>query len=115
MANSAPETKSSGHPKASEYEEKFRAEMAEVRHEIAALAKSIGGQSKERVADLQDRAAEMSEEVLDESRRALKKLGKQVANLEKDMEVRVREHPLQWFLGALGVGLVFAMLVRRGE
>jgi ElaB/YqjD/DUF883 family membrane-anchored ribosome-binding protein len=115
MATTASESKSNGHPKTSEYEAEIRAEMAEIRNDIAALAKSVGGYGKVRATDLQDRATEMSDEVLNESRRALKKLGKQVASLEKDMEVNVREHPLHWFLGALGVGMVFAMLVRRGE
>lgn len=31
------------------------------------------------------------------------------------METHVREHPLQWFLGALGVGLVLTMLMRKGD
>ena len=115
MATTSSETKSDSHSKASEYEDEIRAEMAEIRNDIAALAKSFGGYGKVRATELQDRAAEMSDEVLNEARRALKKLGKQVSNLEKDMEVRVREHPLQWFLGALGVGLVFAMLVRQRE
>lgn len=115
MATTAPETKSNGHPNLTDYEAEIRTEMEELRRDIAALSKSARGYGKVRVTDMQDRAAEMSEEVLKDSRRALKKLGKQVASLEQDMEVKVREHPLQWFLGALGIGLVFAMLVRRGE
>jgi len=115
MATTASEAKSNDQPKASEYEAALRAEMAEIRQDIAAMAKSVGRYGKVRKADLQDRASEMSEEVLDESRRALKKLGKQVKSLEKNMEADVREHPLQWFLGALGIGLVFAVLARRGE
>lgn len=115
MATTASEAKSNDQPKATEYEAEIRAEMEEIRQDIAALAKSVSRYGKVRKADLQDRASDMSEEILEESRRALKKLGKQVKGLEKNMEADVREHPLQWFLGALGIGLVFAMFARRGE
>jgi len=115
MATTVSETKSNSAPKASEYEDEIRAEIAEIRQDIAALVKSVGGYSKARKTDFQDRAAEMSEEALNDSRRALKKLGKQVKDLEKNMEAEVREHPLQWFLGAVGIGLVFAIFARRGE
>ncbi|MCI2395974.1 hypothetical protein MN186_16190 [Aliiroseovarius sp. N1F302] len=64
---------------------------------------------------MQANATDFTEEVLDESRRAVKKLGKQVFRLEKDMESNVRENPVHWFLGALGVGLVFTMLMRRNH
>lgn len=115
MAIKVSETKSNSAPKASEYENQIRAEIAEIRQDIAALVKSVGGYGKARKNDLQDRAAEMSEEVLNDSRRALKKLGKQIKNLEKNVETEVRDHPLQWFFGAVGIGLLFAVFARRGE
>jgi ElaB/YqjD/DUF883 family membrane-anchored ribosome-binding protein len=113
MATAAKQTKSNSHPEVSEYEGEIRSEMAEIRKDIAALTKSLSGYGKARASELEDRAFDVSGEMLAESRRALKKLGKQVSSLEKDMEVKVREHPLQWFLGALGVGLVLAMIMRR--
>ncbi len=115
MAGTEKQSKSNGDNEASAYEDEIRGEMAEIRSDIAALTKSLGKYGKARAEGLQDRASEWSDEMLAESRRAAKKLGKQVSRLEKDMELRVREHPLQWFLGALGLGLVISMLIRRNN
>ncbi len=114
MATATTDAKANGNT-ASEYEDEMRAEMAEIRTDIAALTKSMSGYGKARAENLQDRAVEWSDDVRDETRRAVKKLGKKVTNLEKDLEVKVRENPLQWFLGALGVGLVLTMLVGRSK
>lgn len=97
------------------YEKELRAEMAEIREDIAALTTTLKGYGKARASDLQDEAREFTDEVIADSRKALKKLNKQVAKLESNMETHVREHPLQWFLGALGVGLVLTMLMRKGD
>lgn len=113
MAQTATDPKSNGNPEVSAYEEELRTEMADIRNALASLSKSLAGYGKARADDLQDSAAEWSDEVVAESRRAVKKLGKQLTRLEKDMEAKVRERPLQWFLGALGMGLVIAMLMRR--
>jgi ElaB/YqjD/DUF883 family membrane-anchored ribosome-binding protein len=113
MTTAAKQDKSNDNPGSADYEDEIRAEMAEIRNDILALTKSLKGYGKARANELEDRAYNASDEARAEAKRALKKLGKQVANLEKDMEVKVREHPLQWFVGALGVGLVIAMMMRR--
>ncbi len=113
MATAEKETKSNGNPGVSGYEDEIRAEMAEIRNDIAALTKSLGKYGKARADDMQASATDFTEEMLAESRRAVKKLGKQVTRLEKNMETNVREHPLQWFLGAVGVGLLVTMLTQR--
>lgn len=115
MATAEKETKSNGNPGIAKYEDEIRAEMAEIRNDIAALTKSLGEYGKARADGLQASATDFTEEMLEESRRAVKKLGKQVSRLEKDMESNVREHPLQWFVGALGLGLVLTMLMRRNH
>lgn len=115
MATPTTDTKANSKPPVSDYEKEIRAEMAEIRTDIAALVKSLGKYSKASADSLQDGATDLTEEMLAESRRAAKKLGKKVSRLEKDMETKVREHPLQWFLGALGIGLVFTMLMQRNR
>ena len=115
MATTATDTKSNSNPPVTEYEEEIRTEMAEIRNDIAALTKTLGKYGKARVDGLQDSASDFTDEMVAESRRAVKKLGKQVSRLEKDMESNVREHPLQWFIGALGLGLVVTMLMRRNH
>ena len=98
-----------------DFEAEVRAEMAEIKSTLTALTKSLVDYGKARVDGVQDQASDWSDEVLAESRRATKKLAKQVSMLEKNMETTVCEHPLQWFLGALGIGLVVAMLVQKSR
>jgi ElaB/YqjD/DUF883 family membrane-anchored ribosome-binding protein len=98
-----------------DYEAEVRAEMAEIKATLAAMTKSLVEYGKARVDGVQDQASDWSDEVLAESRRATKKLGKKMSRLERDMETTVREHPLQWFLGALGIGLVVAVLVQKSR
>jgi len=98
-----------------DYETQVRAEMAEIKSALAAMTKSLVDYGKARVDGVQDQASDWSDEVFAESRRAAKKLGKKMSRLEKNVETTVREHPLQWFLGALGIGLVVAMLVQKSR
>ncbi|MCK8465542.1 hypothetical protein MUY35_16905 [Aliiroseovarius sp. S1339] len=115
MATTAAEAKSNKGSDLSKYESEIRNDMAELKKDIAALTKTMGEYGKARADDLQGRASDWSDEMLAESRRTVKKLGKQVSRLEKDMEAQVREHPLQWFLGALGLGLMVTILMRRNH
>ncbi|WP_435673202.1 DUF883 family protein [Marivita sp.] len=115
MATSAKDTESNSKQPIADYEKEIRAEMAEIRTDLAALTKALGKYGKARVDGLQDDASDLTEEMIAESRRAVKKLGKQVSRLEKDLESNVRENPLQWLLGAMGVGLVITMLMRRNH
>ncbi|WP_415183025.1 DUF883 family protein [Phaeovulum sp.] len=115
MATAGAESKPDTQADFSAYEEEIRADMADIRKDIAALTKTLGKYGKARADGLQIDASDFTEEMLTESRRAVKKLSKQVAKLEKNMKANVQENPLQWFLGALGLGLVIAMLVRRNH
>lgn len=115
MATQDTTTKSGTGPSSEDYEKEIRAEMAEIRKDIATLTSTLGKYGKARAEDLQDSASEMTDEMLEESRRAVKKLGKQVSRLEKEMETKVRENPLPWFLGAIGLGLVVAMMMGRNH
>lgn len=113
MADNAKDTKLGSTPDAPEFQDEIQAEMAEIKSNLAALTKTLAKYGKTRADGLQDRAAEWSDDLMAESRQAVKKLRKQVSRLEADVETNVRNHPLQWFFGALGLGLVVAMLVRR--
>ena len=112
MTTVGTETKANGSPAASGLEKEVRAEIAEIRRSLAELTELLVGYGKAGADGLEDRASDWSNEALAELRRATRKLGKQLSRLERDMEVKVREHPLQWFLGALGIGLVFAVLAQ---
>lgn len=107
MATATKETESEA------LEKELRSEMAEIRKDIGTLTTTLKDYGKARASDLQDDARTATDEVIEESRRALKKLNKQAAKLESKLENHVRDHPLQWFLGALGVGLVLTMLMRK--
>lgn len=112
MPADSKDVKASPSSELSEYEDGIRVEMAVIRDDLAALTQSLSEYAKARKEDLQDRATEWSDEMLVDSSRAVKKLGKKVARLEKDLEVKVSENPVHWLLGALGVGLLVTMMFR---
>lgn len=91
----------------------IEAELAALRKEVSALARSLSAFGKTKVDDLSDRAQEMSEDLLQGKRRAIKALRKQLNDVEQSVEKNVKEHPLSWFFGALGLGVLVALLVRR--
>ncbi len=87
-------------------------ELAELRADIAALAKSVGKYGRSRADDMQHRAHDLPDELLDDTRLALKRMRQQISGLERNLEGNVREHPLQWFMGAAGLGLLIAFFIR---
>lgn len=93
--------------------EEIAAELAALRADVAALAKSIGGYGKARAAEFRSSAEAASEDLLDNSRKALKDIRKQIDELEGELETRVREHPLQTLMIALGLGVLISLIIRR--
>lgn len=93
--------------------EEIAAELAALRNDVAALAKSIGGYGKVRAAELRGSAEAATDDLLESSRKALKDLRKQIDELEGELETRVREHPLQTLLIAVGLGFLLSLVIRR--
>jgi ElaB/YqjD/DUF883 family membrane-anchored ribosome-binding protein len=93
--------------------DEIAAELTALRADVAALAKSIGAYGKARATEFRGSAEAASEDVLQSSRKALKDVRKQIDVLEGDLEARVREHPLQTLMIALGLGFVISLLIRR--
>jgi ElaB/YqjD/DUF883 family membrane-anchored ribosome-binding protein len=115
MNIAASDAKADRNSGASVYENEIRAEMAEIKGDIAALTKALTGYGKARADGLQDRASDWSDDLVKKSRKSVKKLEKQISRLEKDVETSVRANPVQWFLGALGIGLAVAMLMGKSR
>lgn len=95
------------------HSDEIAAELAALRADVAALAKSIGGYGKARTSELRSSAKATSETLLDSSREAVQDIRKQIDELEGQLETRVREHPLQTLMIALGLGFLISLVIRR--
>ena len=113
MVNASTSVKGEASSASAASSEEFAAELAALRADVAALAKSVGGYSKTRAAELRDSAEAATEDLLVNSRKALKDLRKQIVELEGGLETRVKEHPLQTLMVALGLGILLSLIIRR--
>ena len=89
------------------------AEVAQIRQDIAALAKTLGAVGKARLDALPDAASRTAEETLESARQGLKDIRREVSALEQRAERSVVDHPMQSLLVAVGFGFLIAFLVRR--
>ncbi|OSP56126.1 YqjD family protein [Pseudoruegeria sp. SK021] len=88
-------------------------EVNKARNDLTALKKTIGDLGKEKMDALKGMTDDLPDELMERSREAIADLRKQITVLERDLENRVREKPLAWLLGAVGVGVVLAAILRR--
>ena len=88
-------------------------DIEKLRKDIAALARLVGEFSRASGSDINERVHHLSDDVIAESRRAIGDIRHRMADAEKTVEANVREHPLTWFLGAVGIGALLALLLRR--
>jgi ElaB/YqjD/DUF883 family membrane-anchored ribosome-binding protein len=91
----------------------FEAEIAHLRSEVIALAKSVGDLGRASGAGIADQAQHLSDDLTADARRAAQDIGQRLSAAEKPLEDSLRDHPLTWFLGALGIGAFLALLLRR--
>ena len=100
-------TAGSAHGTANEIE----AELAAIRKDLSELAKSLLALGKGR----SEEAQEMSAVMIEGARKAIADLRTQLDSLEATVEDKVRSHPVPWFLGALGFGVILALIQRRNH
>lgn len=86
-------------------------ELQDLRADVAALVASLQRYGALGAAELKERAEGLSDEAMAESLRSVRDLRRQVDALEAQMEGNVRAHPLAWLAGALGIGMLFGLLV----
>lgn len=88
-------------------------ELQDLRADVAALVASLQRYGALGAAELKDRAQGFSDEAMAESLRTVRDLRRQVDALQSQLEGDVRAHPLAWLAGALGIGLLFGLLISR--
>lgn len=91
----------------------FEKELAELRRDVAALARSVVDLGQASGDEMADRVHNLTDEMVTESRRAIRQIRQRLNQVEASLEHNVRDHPMPWFLGALGIGVVLALLLRR--
>ncbi len=104
-------TAGSAHGTANEIE----AELAAIRKDLSELAKSLLALGKGRSEEARAQAQEMSAVMIEGARKAIADLRTQLDSLEATVEDKVRSHPVPWFLGALGFGVILALILRRNH
>ena len=87
--------------------EAARAELAEIRKDLSALAQSVGVYSRHRSGD-----------AVEEIRHLLDALQHGAVSVEKKVEKNMRDHPREWFgsaIGLLGIGLALGLIFGRRD
>jgi ElaB/YqjD/DUF883 family membrane-anchored ribosome-binding protein len=95
--------------------EDIQKEIQELREDVAALARSIREYGDVGAREVRGRVGDMSDEAIAEALRVVKELRGRLDSAESQLEGKVREHPLGWLAGAVGIGLVFGMLFSRRD
>ena len=88
-------------------------ELQDLRADVAALVASLQRYGGLGAADLKGRVQDLSDDAMAESLRTVRDLRRQVDALQSQLEGDVRSHPLAWLAGALGIGMLFGLLVSR--
>lgn len=91
----------------------IEAHVAQVREDIAALAKAMKAYGADKTGEYKARANKAGTDIAVASQDALASLQKEFADLERQMVNQVRARPLQSLGIAAGIGFLIAMIVRR--
>ncbi|MGJ8561794.1 MAG: hypothetical protein ACSHX3_16310 [Litorimonas sp.] len=98
--------------------DELSADLREVRGAVQELGKLLKKLGKKRLDVVGEELEEQSENLMRQGRHAMDVLEKRVAQLEKNIESSVREHPGAWaggLLGVIGFSLILGMLARRNH
>ena len=91
----------------------IEAELARVREDIAALARSVQSFGSAKTSEVKARASKAGTDIAEASQDALDQVRREFEDLEHQLQGHVRRHPLQALGIAAGVGFLAAMLMRR--
>lgn len=105
----------SGAAGAAELEKDLAHQISALRADFAALTETLKACGGVRAEDLKGRARDLSDEALTESLKVVQDLRRQLDGIDARIEGNVRAHPLAWLAGALGLGLLFGLLLSRRD
>ncbi|PTW62939.1 ElaB/YqjD/DUF883 family membrane-anchored ribosome-binding protein [Breoghania corrubedonensis] len=91
----------------------IEAELARVREDIAALARSIQSYGTAKTDEVKSRASKAGNDIAAASQDALEQVRREFEGLESQLQGQVRRHPLQALGIAAGIGFLAAFLMRR--
>lgn len=93
--------------------EEVSAELAELRKDITALTKTLSAFGEARLDGLSEATSASTEETIKNARQMLNKLRIDMQGLEKGVEEKVANNPIQSILMAVGLGFLVALVLRR--
>ena len=88
-------------------------ELRELRGDLAALVASLQRFGALGAEALKGRAQDLADDSLSGSMKAVRNVRHQMEALQGRVQGDVRAHPLAWLVGALGLGMMFGLLVSR--
>jgi len=95
--------------------EDIEREFAALRADVAALVRLVREYGEVRAGETREKVGRLSEDAVAESLRAAKELRAQLDSIERQIEGNLRQHPISWLVGAMGLGLLFGMLFARRD
>jgi ElaB/YqjD/DUF883 family membrane-anchored ribosome-binding protein len=90
-------------------------ELHQLRADIAALSGSLQRYGTLQAQELKARVKGMTDDTLDESLHNIQELRHKVDALQTRLQGDVRAHPLVSLAGALGLGLLFGLILARRD
>ncbi len=94
------------------------ADTQALRRAVLDLGKMLKTFGKKRIDGFSEDLDMRSDELVQEGSRALRDFEHRLVNVEKTVERSVRDHPMAWaggLLGIIGFGLVIGMMARRNH
>lgn len=88
-------------------------QLARIKADISELASTLASLSSKRVRGARDQADQRLHDMAGAGEDAVEEVRRQLRMIERDVEARVRDKPLQTLGIAAGVGFLLALIVRR--
>lgn len=95
--------------------QEIEAEIAALRADVAALARSLKGYAGAAAEEVKDKGRAASEETVAETLKALRELRREVDGMQGRLEGEVHANPLAWLAGAAGLGLLLGLIFGRRD
>ncbi|RWX79221.1 DUF883 domain-containing protein [Neorhizobium lilium] len=89
------------------------AQLAQLREDIAGLARSVAALGNEKASEVRGKARRAATDTVDASLQMVEDAKQQALSWERDVEEQIRTKPLQSVAIAAGVGFLFALITRR--
>lgn len=93
----------------------IEAALAAIRADLADLARSVRLFGQDSANAARAEASAMTTEMVAAARKSIAELRAELDRLEKRLEENVADKPLPWLVGAMGLGALIALALRRNR